>query len=258
MFPIAQAEQYTSQSPHVCLNANWIVSPGVQLLRRSIHRCRAPTQVVLQHVPLMSIPTHIWRIGVGRGRPKITQLQLAIASNEEVFYLNIPVIDRHRLRVQMGNRFAGLVEHPQHRVRGQVFLQAVVQRASLAQFRHQQVFRPLGGRTLGPIDEGRRNEFDDVRVAGHLLQGADLANDIVAFFLVGAEQSLQGVLVPGLDILCDEDERKSTFCDNALDSQLHVRYFHDLSDEFVVLADAGASVKIVHRRFQEVAHLARA
>lgn len=127
----------------------------------------------------------------------------------------------------MGNRLARLIEHPQHRFRRQVLLQTVVQRTTLAQFRNEQIFRPLGGCILSTIDEGRRYELDDVRVAGDLLEGVDLPDDVVAFFLVRSEQPLQGVLVPGLDVLCDENEREATWG----------RVFCEVSKECIVASD---------------------
>lgn len=48
-------------------------------------------------------------------------------------------------------------------------------------------------------------------MAGDLFEGVDLPDDVVAFFLVGSEQPLQGILVPRLDVLCDENEREATW-----------------------------------------------
>lgn len=48
-------------------------------------------------------------------------------------------------------------------------------------------------------------------MAGDLFEGVDLPDYAIAFFFVGPEQPLQGILVTGLDVLCNENEREATW-----------------------------------------------
>lgn len=64
---------------------------------------------------------------------------------------------------------------------------------------------------LRPVDERSGDVADDPLVTGHLFQCIYFPNYIRTGFLIGTDQSLQGILSTRLSVLCHIDVRVSAY-----------------------------------------------